>query len=204
MIGGTGSLELPGLAPETVADSREAWLAFRRTVADSKASTQYMVEKYPPIADASTAYRKARQALLKGQATDADLRVIKENEDPVLHGENPVPDLPLAARATFMMLEGDESFKWSFVSPPGWYRPGPRTGKYDVYFDEVPLAKEANFKSLDGNPYEGRLLGISAADLGVAVADEIEKKEKVYRHWSAVSEWDHDEPATVFAKIDAR
>lgn len=195
MVGGTGSLEIPGQRFKTAADSREFWLAYRRSVADSEASTKHMEDRIgpSPMSEAMRAYRNARIALREGKARKAEIKVIKETEDVVKYGENWIPDLPKAARATFLMFEGNESFAWSFVSPSSKYRPGPRTGKYEVFVDEIPLAKEASTKSEDSNEFEGRLLGVSAADLAVAIVDEAEKREKKGKHWSPVSEWEGDE-----------
>ena len=203
MIGGTGSLELPGHKFKTVADSREAWLAYRRAVADSEAATKHMEDRIGPgpMSDAMRAYRTARVAMKAGKAGDQEKKIIKETEDPVKYGENWINELPLAARATFVMFEGNTTFDWTFVSPSGRYRPGPRTGKYDISVDVLPLAKEANSKSEDGNEYEGRLLGVSVADLAVAVVDEAEKREKVGKHWSPTSEWDSDEPMPTIITI---
>ena len=168
----------------------------RRAVADSEAATKHGEDRLGPgaMADGMRAYRNGRSAVREGKASAEDEKAIKEVEEQILHGENWIPDLPVAARATFLTFEGNNSFKWSFVSPSARYRPGPRTGKYQVWLDELPLAKEAKTPSPDGNEFEGRLLGISAADLAVAIVDEAEKQEKVGRHWSAVSEWERDEP----------
>lgn len=203
MIGGTGSLEMPDEPYATAADSREWWLAYRRAGADSEAATQHMQDRFGagPIADFLRAYRNARVALREGNPSEEQQKLIKETEDQVLHGENWIPDLPVAARASFLMFEGNTSFKWTFVSPSARYRPGPRTGKYDVWVDELPMAKEAATESLDGNPYEGRILGISAADLSMAIVDEAEKQEKVGKHWSAVSEWEDDVPYPTLVTI---
>ena len=201
MVGGTGSLELPGKKYTTAADSRDFWLAYRRSVADSETSTKHMEDRIGPgpISDAMRAYRNARIKLKEGTAGDEEKKTIATTEDAVRHGENWIPDTPLAARATFLMFEGNSSFDWTFVSPSGRFRPGPRTGKYDVYVDEVPLSKEATSKSEDDNEFEGRLLGVSAADLAVAIVDEAEKREEIGKHWSPVSEWEGDEamPTTI-------
>ena len=201
MIGGTGSLNLPGQRYKTVADSRDIWLAIRRATVDSEAHTKHMEDRIGPgaISEAVRAYRNARVALKNGTANENDKKLIKQTEDVVRYSDNWIPDLPLAARATFLMFEGNESFQWSFVSPSALYKPGPRTGKYEVFVDEVPLASEAKAKSEDGNEFEGRLLTLSAADLAVAIVDEAEKREKKRQHWSPVSEWEGDEamPTTI-------
>ncbi|EMC92925.1 hypothetical protein BAUCODRAFT_114956 [Baudoinia panamericana UAMH 10762] len=192
-IGGTGSLFLgPEYPYQTAADSREFWLAYRQATADSEAATYHMEERIgfgSPVAKMMREYRDARSAVKAGRASEDQKRVIKEVEKGVLEGPDPVPDLPLAARAGFMFLEADTSWRWSFVSPPGKYMPGPRTGKYQVVIDQVPFAPvEGKAGGEGGNAFEGRLLGISAADLAVAMVDEIEKPEKVHKHWSAVAE----------------
>ncbi|GAB1738607.1 hypothetical protein NU219Hw_g3408t1 [Hortaea werneckii] len=207
MIGGTGSLYLgeKGDPHATCADSREFWLAYRRAVADSEAATYHMEERLgfdSPMAKGMRAYRQARLAQSAGKANETELQTIKEVEDPIAYGLNPVPDLPLAARASFQMFDGNPSFRWSFVSPPGMYRPGPRTGKYEVHRDIAPLIDglpntsgktSSDLSASDGNRYEGRLGGITAADLGVAIADEVEKQEKVGWHWSATAELVEDQ-----------
>lgn len=73
----------------------------------------------------------------------------------MLYGEaGPAPDVPLAARAAFMMFENvqQDVMAWSFVSPPARFRPGPRTGRYEVFVDELPLAKH-----VDGEWYVNNL-----------------------------------------------
>jgi hypothetical protein len=191
-IGGTASLEIPGEPYTTAADSREWWLAYRRAGADSEVATLHMEARFPPgpIADAVRAYRNARIALKEGKATAEHHEAIKQTEDPILHGDAFVHDLPLAARMGFMMFEGNTSFKWTFVSPPAMYLAGKRTGRYTVWIDQVPMAEKAEAGSVDGNKFEGRLLGISPADLAVAIADEVEGRELAGKHWSAVSDWD--------------
>lgn len=113
-------------------------------------------------------------------------------------------ELPFAARAAFAMYEyiPSDVLTWSFVSPPAGFRPGPRTGKYDVWIDDLPLVKEAKVPSEDGNEFEGRLLGVSAADLGVAIADEVEGRKLVGKHWSPVSEWEGDEAWASYFKLE--
>ncbi|KAK3046883.1 hypothetical protein LTR09_011634 [Extremus antarcticus] len=193
-IGGSGSLELPdGLPYETGADSREWWLAYRRANADSETATVHMQERFGgEVADFVRAYRDARVAIRAGKASEEQRKLVKETEREVLEGEGWIPDLPVAARAGLMMFEGDKGFRWTFVSPPAVYIPGPSTGKYEVWVDRMPMAKEAKTVSSDGNRFEGRILGISAGGLAEAIVDEVEKQEKVGKHWSAVAEYEDD------------
>ncbi|KAK0251300.1 hypothetical protein B0A54_13217 [Friedmanniomyces endolithicus] len=194
-IGGTGSLYLgnPATTYETAADSRPFWLAYRRATADSEAATYHMEERIgfgSPMSQGMRDYRSARQALPPdaGSLSPAHRKVIDETEKMVTEGPDPIPDIPIAARATYMFFDGNTTFPWSFVSPPAKYIPGPRTGKYEVHIDRVPLAPVSERTKGSENEFEGRLLGISVADLAVAIVDEVEKREKVGKHWSAVAE----------------
>ncbi|TKA71757.1 hypothetical protein B0A55_08587 [Friedmanniomyces simplex] len=194
-IGGTGSLYLenPTNPHETAADSRPFWLAYRRATADSEAATYHMEERIgfgSPMAQGMRDYRIARQASLSnpGSLSEADRKLIDETERAVMEGPDPIPDIPIAARASYMFFDGNTTFPWSFVSPPAKYIPGPRTGKYEVHIDRVPLAPESERTQGSENEFDGRLLGISVADLAVAIVDEVEKREKVGKHWSAVAE----------------
>ncbi|GKZ47905.1 hypothetical protein AbraIFM66951_011483 [Aspergillus brasiliensis] len=81
--------------------------------------------------------------------------------------------MPHACRSALYYFEDDETFDWSFLSPPWFYRDGPRTGEYGTTKDYQP-ADEA-----------GRFLGISNADIAVALADEAEEQKKKWVHWSA-------------------
>ncbi|KAK4982483.1 hypothetical protein LTR50_007723 [Elasticomyces elasticus] len=180
-IGGTGSLDLGSKYPhQTAADSREFWVAYRRANADSEAATAHMEDRLGPgpMTESMRAYRTARVALKAGKADKTHKKTIKDTEDPILHGADPIPDLPLAARASFLWYEGNETFRWSFVSPPSQYRPGPRTGKYEAVKDVVPMKPESEGQSSD-NEFNGRLLGASTADVAVAIVDEADKQERV-------------------------
>jgi putative NADH-flavin reductase len=75
-------------------------------------------------------------------------------------------------RAQLELFRHDHSIRWSFVSPPWFMRPGPRTGKYRTTVNTLPL--------------EGNLpAGIAVADLGLAIAEEAERQAFVHQHWSA-------------------
>lgn len=102
-----------------------------------------------------------------------------------------------------MMFEGNESFKWSFVSPPARYRPGIRTGKFEVWKDEIPKSfnLSADVVTTDWEEVRRSLLGISVADLAVAVAEEAEAGQKVGSHWSAVGELVDDVPRSGLVSI---
>lgn len=208
MVGGTGSLELPGRPLETVLDHREWWLALQRYLADSEAATAEMIERLQltgsQMAKDRWAYRNARLSMKAGNATDAQYEIIEKNEQQILTSDNSIPDVPLAARATLMMFEGNTGFKWTFLSPPVGYRRAAATGKYEVWFDELPMrpSAEGNPGSQTADGAEDHLLGISVPDLALAIVDEVESQEKVGRHWTAVGELDSTAAFERYARIN--
>ena len=81
-------------------------------------------------------------------------------------------DIGEGGRAQLELFEHDRTFEWSFVSPPWFLRPGPRTGAYRTTVGQLPLEGDAP-------------AGISVADLAVAIADEAERRAFLHTHWSA-------------------
>jgi putative NADH-flavin reductase len=77
-----------------------------------------------------------------------------------------------AGRAQFEFFRNDTTLRWSFASPPWFMRPGPRSGKYRITIDTLPLEGDVP-------------AGISVADMALAVAEEAEAQNLVHRHWSA-------------------
>lgn len=73
---------------------------------------------------------------------------------------------------TLMFFEHDTTYDWSFFSPPAAMCPGPRTGKYVLGGNQLPMAG-------------GGLAGLSLADAGVAIVDEIEAERHSRKHWTA-------------------
>lgn len=67
----------------------------------------------------------------------------------------------LAAREALAWLQTEASLGWTFLSPPAMLKPGPRTGRYRLGGDELPMAGD--------HP-----AGVSVADLAVALVDELE------------------------------
>jgi putative NADH-flavin reductase len=199
MVGGTGSLELPGRPLETVLD--------HRYLADSKAATAEMIERLElsgtAIAESRWAYRNARLAMKDGKATNEQVQIVQENEKQILTGEDSIPDIPLAARAALMMFEGNTSFSWSFLSPPVGYRGAAATGKYQIVFDELPMRPLGEVQS-DAEAVSGaedRLLGISIPDLALAIVNELDSREKAGKHWTAVGELKEDVAFERYARI---
>jgi uncharacterized protein len=82
------------------------------------------------------------------------------------------PDIAQGCRAQFELFQGDTSFRWSFVSPPWFYRPGPRSGQYRAVVGDLPM--------------EGSIPAtLFVPDLAIAIADEVETQRFVHEHWSA-------------------
>jgi putative NADH-flavin reductase len=75
-------------------------------------------------------------------------------------------------RAQFELFANDHSFRWSYISPPWFMRPGPRTGHYQTTLGQLPM---------DGD----KPAGITVDDLAVAIADEVHAQNFVHAHWCA-------------------
>lgn len=201
MVGGSGSLHLPHENNICVADSKDFFLAYRRGIADSHAHVSYMEDRLGPMGAGLRAYRNARLALNgtidSTEEERAEARVtIKEYEQKV--EQDPASAFIKAARATYMFFDGNTSFDWTFVSPSALYRPGKRTGKYDVTIDNLPLKGEPK----GDNALDGRLLGISVADLAIAIADEAETQKHKYKHWTATADLSDDTPAPSYLTLE--
>jgi hypothetical protein len=123
MVGGCGSLYLPGQEDDTACDSRQWWLCYRRGIADSEAHVQYMEERLGHLGSSLRAYRNARLARKNGKATEADEKTIAEYEHNVLHGDYSSTFVK-SCRTTYMFFDGNKSFRWSFLSPSALFRPG--------------------------------------------------------------------------------
>ena len=122
-------------------------LTFFRPIADARERS--LVPPYPPIPDGIEAQYKL---ILEGIASNHNI------------GEG--------NRAQFEMLRNDFTFRWSFVSPPWFYRTGDRTGQYRFVVDDLPM---------DGD----KPAGITVPDLAAAMADVLETQNYVHQHWSA-------------------
>lgn len=75
-------------------------------------------------------------------------------------------------RVALELFEARRDFAWSFLSPPWLLRPGRATGRYRLGVDFMPF---------DGDVPAG----ISVDDLALAVADEVDNRALVHRHWTA-------------------
>ncbi|KAK9784461.1 putative NAD(P)-binding domain-containing protein [Seiridium cardinale] len=198
MVGGCGSLNLPGDRLKTCSESKEWWLSYRRGIADSEAHVTYMEERLGSLGSALRNYRNARLQLRAGRQDGATLQVIQDYEEAVLQSDKALTFVT-ACRTSYMFFNGNTSFLWTFVSPSALYRPGKRTGCYEVIFDELPVKPAQSPDS--SQSFDGRLHGISVADLAIAIADEAERKEKVWTHWSAFADLSDDTPAVSYVTL---
>ncbi|GES59528.1 NAD(P)-binding protein [Aspergillus terreus] len=198
-VGGGGSLHVPGTAPpECLVDDPDFFVAYRRALADSEAHVRYMEERLGPLVASLRTYREARCAVRAGAATTEQKAFVDSFEQSRRDGNDEARDFIRAARTAYMFFTGNTSFSWSFVSPSPMYRPGKRTGQYQASIDEVPLLEVTGADS--GNRFDGRLPGISVADLAIAIADEVEARRYVHRHWTAVGDLD-DTPSPSYVRL---
>jgi putative NADH-flavin reductase len=195
-VGGAGSLVVPG-THESLADYPSFFTAYRRQMAMSEAHVQYMEERLGPIGIPLRSYRNARLAQNSGKCTAEDIKTIQMYEESIQKNDR-ASEYIKAGRVTLLFFEGNTSFPWTFVSPSPLYRPGRRTGSYEVTVDYVPLKGEQQGE----NVLDGRLTGISAVDLAVAIVDEIEKPQLMHKHWTASADLSDDTsyPSYVTAK----
>ncbi|KAK1656506.1 hypothetical protein BDP55DRAFT_569253, partial [Colletotrichum godetiae] len=125
--------------------------------------------------------------------------------DGIFDMKGPVVDFHKGSRTTAMFFDGNTSFKWTYMSTPALYRPGPRTGSYHVSFEILPVKpREPNLTAVGGDlaTFEGRLHGISLSDMAVAVAEEAEGQTKGWKHWCPFVPDLDEEGGPVYAKIE--
>jgi len=212
MVGGCGSLYLPGQEDDTACDSRQWWLAYRRGIADSEAHVSYMEERLGHLGTSLRSYRNARLRKREGKATEEDERTIEEYEYNVLHGDYSSTFVK-SCRTTYLFFDGNESFRWSFLSPSALFRPGSmhhhtfisclfagqnliveRTGEYKEWDDHLPLTGKGDLE-------KDKLLGISIADFAVAIVDEVETEKHAFKHWTVTASLEDDTPTPSYVKI---
>ncbi|KAH7133877.1 hypothetical protein EDB81DRAFT_904259 [Dactylonectria macrodidyma] len=200
MVGGAGSLHLPHENDMCVADSKDFFLAYRRAVADSHAHVSYMEDRLGPMGSGLRTYRNARLAIKAGSASNGDLEaarsIVDDYEAKVK--QDRASDFIKAARASYMFFDGNTSFGWTYVSPSPLYRPGKRTAKYEVTIHNLPLKGEP----MGENLLDGRLTGISAADLAIAIADEVETRQYKFMHWTATADLSDDTPGPSYLTLN--
>lgn len=187
---------MPGTPERSVLEDREWWMSYRRGIADSEAHTSYMEERLGPMGAGLRAYRNARAAEASGKGTSESRRVIEDYEAYVRSNDRAL-QFVTACRTSFMFFDGNTSFPWTFISPPALYRPGRRTGEYEVRYDVLPVKGDEE----DARNLDGRLHGISAADLAIAIADEALSRVKKWRHWTAFADMSDDTPAPSYMTL---
>lgn len=200
MVGGAGSLHIAHEDDLCVADSKDFFLAYRRAIADSHAHVSYMEDRLGPMGGNLRKYRNARLTLRSAGASDDAIKAAEAIVDEYEEGvkQDRASEFIKAARASYMFFDGNTSFDWTFVSPSPLYRPGKRTGSYEVTIHNVPLKGEPK----GDNRLDGRLTGISAADLAIAIADEVETKKHKYQHWTATADLSDDTPAPSYITLE--
>jgi putative NADH-flavin reductase len=196
-VGGAGSLHVPGTTDSCV-DHPDFFLAYRRAISTSLAHIAYMEDRLGIMGTSLRRYREARMAEREGKMSDEDQEVIIGYEKQI-RAKDQASDFIKAGRTAYMFFDSNESFRWSFVSPSALYRPGKRTGRYEISVDDMVLEGEQE----EGKDiFEGRLTGISVSDMAIAIADEIEQQKLVYKHWSAWGDISEDKPAASYLRLD--
>ncbi|KAJ4318662.1 hypothetical protein N0V84_006750 [Fusarium piperis] len=186
------------LTRKIVIAAKEAKLRYRRSIADSHAHVSYMEERLGSMGTSLRAYRNARRRLRSDQADEASLKLIEDYETVVMNNDQAL-EFVTASRTSYMFFDGNTSFKWTYVSPPALYRSGKRTGAYETIIDELPVKPAP--KGTDASSLDGRLHGISVADLAIAIADEVENKKLAGKHWSAFADMSDDIPTPSYITI---
>jgi putative NADH-flavin reductase len=176
MVGGTGSLSIPGHPFSSAVDSEDFWLAYFQHAADSVAYNSYADARFPQFATMLHRYRDVRK---QSQHDEEDEDCLQEMAD---FSKSRVTEshFILACRTSLQFFEGNKAFEWSFLSPSAGFRPGPKTGKYVIGKDAV-LPVEGSQEP----PYEGRLLGITVKDIAGAIVDDAETRKMAGHHWTA-------------------
>jgi putative NADH-flavin reductase len=72
----------------------------------------------------------------------------------------------LAGAAFLEALRGVEDLDWTYISPPAWFAPGARTGKFR-------LGKDDLLSDADGKSW------LSMEDFAIALADELERPANI-------------------------
>jgi putative NADH-flavin reductase len=206
MVGGTGSLYVPGQDHVVAGEYGHFWRAFRQAIADSESHVQYMEERLGPLGVGLRKLRDARTKVRDGTATEEDITFMKEYYDNTFHGDYSQTFVK-AARMTWMFFDGNNSFNWSYASPPARYRPSGRGESISISYDFLPLSMQPRaehyigWDKQDPEDIEGRLEGISTADFARAIADDAETQAQKGRHWTAYTPLQDDTPHPSYAKF---
>ncbi|TDZ67826.1 Uncharacterized protein CTRI78_v002748 [Colletotrichum trifolii] len=202
MVGGAGSLGIPDKPYVTAADDPSFFSAYGKAMLASEAYVAHCQDWAKDFGSRLKAAREAWLAERDGKGT-AETRRILEGVDEMMTDMNcQGVDFITGARATYMFFDGNTSFKWTYISPPPLYRPGTRTGSYEVVLDSMPLRPARNEGSDSKfSIFDGRLQSISVPDMAVAIADEVEQQTKAWKHWCPFTEDLDDVPGPTYTSI---
>ena len=206
MVGGTGSLYVPGQDHLCAGEYGYFWRAFRQSIADSESHVQYMEDRLGPLGVGLRRLRNARIKVRDGTATEEDTKFMKEYYENTFRGDYSQTFVK-AARVTWMFFEGNTTWNWSYASPPPRYRPCKRGEPISISYDFLPLAAKSRpefylgWDKTDPQDMEGRLEGISTADFARALADDAETQGQKWKHWTAFTPLAHDTPLPSYAKF---
>src|SRR3974390_1144927 len=71
-----------------------------------------------------------------------------------------------------MFMQHDNTYDWSFFSPPAALQPGPRKGSYVAASNKVLMTGD-------------KFAGLSIDDAAIALVDEVEREAHNREHWTA-------------------
>jgi putative NADH-flavin reductase len=206
MVGGTGSLYVPGQDHLCAGEYGYFWRAFRQSMADSESHVQYMEDRLGPLGVGLRKLRNARIKVREGTATEEDIKFMKEYYENTFRGDYSQTFVK-AARVTWMFFEGNTTWNWSYASPPPRYRPCKRGEPISISYDFLPLAAKPRpefylgWDKNDPQDMEGRFEGISTADFARALADDAETQAQKWKHWTAFTPLSDDTPLPSYAKF---
>lgn len=208
MVGGTGSLYVPGQDHLCAGEHGHFWRAFRQSMADSESHVQYMEHRLGPLGRDLRKLRTLRQKVRSGSASEEDIQWMKEYYEGTFRDYSQT--FVKAARVTWMFFDGNRDHEWSYASPPARYRPCKGGEEYVLGYDFLPLRsspREGEWLGWDKEDewdLEGRLQGISTADFARALADDAETRRGKWRHWTAWTKLEDDTPFPSYAKFDSK
>lgn len=199
MIGGSAIMRVPDRPLVTACDDERFYYAFIRGILDSEAYVKHAQEWAGEDAEKLSVAREAWIAEREGRGT-AETRMITEAVHGIFDLNGPIVEFHRGGRLTAMFFHGNTSFNWTFMSTPALYRPGKRTGSYEVCFDFMPL-KPAKGNESGIALFDGRMHGISLSDMALAVAEEVESQKYLWKHWCPYVPDLDDTPGPVYVKI---
>lgn len=166
-----------------------------------------MEERLGPLGTGLRKLRNARLKVFDGTSTAEDENFIRDYLDNAFKGDYSMTFVK-AARLTYMFFEGSTSWNWSYASPPARYRPCGGGEPYEISYDLLPLDNEPRSEHYQGwykddpKDIEGRLKGISLIDFSKAIADDVERKFGLHKHWTATTPLKDDTPYPSYVNLE--